>query len=480
MNIIGKYLIFSLCCFFSFSLVYSQKNRMDSLLSCLPRAAEDTDKLNLLVDISEVCDLNDIGKYAKQAVVLADKLLAGVTNERVTNRIKSSKATALNNLGFMSTNTGNIVAAAEYYKQSLELYNELKDEAGIAMSFNNIGGIYQNEGDISRALEYYSKSLIIREKLHDEVGLAYTVNNIGDIYQRQGDGEGALKYFNRSLKIREKIGDKEGIATSLNNIGGIYDSRGELEIALKYYTRSLDLYEQIGNKQGVAYLLNNTGNICEKQRKSAMALDYFKRSLAIEKQISDTPGTAYSYDNIGTVYFKQKKFLLALAYEDSSLVVSKAIGFPENIRNAELTITAIHSAMGNYKESYFHYKQYIIYRDSLNNNETRKASIKNQLKYEYDKKEAVIKEQQDKERALSEEKNNRQQIVIWSVAAGLLLVVGFAGFVSRSLKTTRHQKLVIEQKQKDILDSIHYAKRIQRSLLPQERSIDRALRRLQK
>ncbi len=115
-------------------------------------------------------------------------------------------------------------------------------------------------------------------------------------------------------------------------------------------------------------------------------------------------------------------------------------------------------------------------RDSINNEQTRKASLKNQLKYEFEKKEAVIKEQQEKERAIAEEKNRFQQIVILSVVIGLLLVVVFAIFVFRSLKTTRSQKHIIEEKQKEILDSIRYAKRIQTSLLPTEKYIAKQMR----
>ena len=42
------------------------------------------------------------------------------------------------------------------------------------------------------------------------------------------------------------------------------------------------------------------------------------------------------------------------------------------------------------------------------------------------------------------------------------------------------QKKLVEEKQKDILDSIHYAKRIQQSLLPTEKYIQHSLKRLKK
>ncbi|MGZ4037599.1 MAG: hypothetical protein ACXVPQ_07200, partial [Bacteroidia bacterium] len=47
-------------------------------------------------------------------------------------------------------------------------------------------------------------------------------------------------------------------------------------------------------------------------------------------------------------------------------------------------------------------------------------------------------------------------------------------------KETEHQKSVIEEKNKDILDSIHYARRIQNSLLPREQYIQKTIDKLDK
>ena len=66
----------------------------------------------------------------------------------------------------------------------------------------------------------------------------------------------------------------------------------------------------------------------------------------------------------------------------------------------------------------------------------------------------------------------------------LILVIGFAVFAYRSflqkqkanIEITK-QKEIIEEKQKEILDSIHYAKRIQTALLPSEKYIGRNLNR---
>ena len=50
--------------------------------------------------------------------------------------------------------------------------------------------------------------------------------------------------------------------------------------------------------------------------------------------------------------------------------------------------------------------------------------------------------------------------------------------IAAAKKNITEQKQIIEEKQKDIMDSIHYAKRIQTSLLPTEKYIDKSINRL--
>jgi len=45
-------------------------------------------------------------------------------------------------------------------------------------------------------------------------------------------------------------------------------------------------------------------------------------------------------------------------------------------------------------------------------------------------------------------------------------------------KETEEQKHLVEEKQKEILDSIHYAKRIQSALLANDKYIDKNIKRL--
>jgi tetratricopeptide (TPR) repeat protein len=273
-----------------------------------------------------------------------------------------------------------------------------------------------------------------------------------------GNLKDALKYYEKSLKIQENIGDKNGIAGSLNNIAFIYDTEN-------------------------AVMKNN--NVSEK------ILSYYKRSLALYTEIEDKRGMSNVLKNLSDIYFKQKKYPKALELANKSLEIAKQIGFPESIKVAAKQLSIIFKQQNNFEQALQNYELFIVMRDSINNEETKKASLKNQFQYDYEKREIEIKTlakaEQEKTALKVAEERKQQSYITYTVFLGLIIVMVFSFFIYRSLLQNRKknitiskQKQLVEEKQKEILDSILYAKRIQTALLTHEKYIDRNLERLTK
>ena len=255
-----------------------------------------------------------------------------------------------------------------------------------------------------------------------------------------------MKNYLLALKVREKINDKIGIAISYNNIGVFYDDHHNYPEALKNYFSALKIREEIGDKDGIAS----------------------------------------TYGNIGLLNLKLKKFEDSRKYLNSELVLAQSIGTKEWIKSAYFCLSELDSSSGNFKSAYENYKMFIIYRDSLNNEENTKKTVQAQMNYEFDKKETQAKAEQDKKDAIAQAERRKQEIILYSVIGGLGVVLLFALFIYRSLIQIRkknilitEQKKKIEEKQKEILDSIRYAARIQKCILPSEKYIVQNLARLQ-
>lgn len=341
----------------------------------------------------------------------------------------SALADALNNIGYIYGEKGEITKALEYYHKSLKIEEEIGNKQGIATSINNIGYIYKNQGDIPKTLEYFHKSLKIYEGIGYKKGIAMTLNNIGSIYHYQGDIPKALEYWNKTLKIYGDIGDKSGLADAFNNIGIIYTNRGDHTKALEFHHKSLKIDEEIDNKEGIANSLNNIGYIYGVKGDIPKALEYAHKSLKIYEDVGHKKGIAKSLYNIGVIELKRGALTSALNYGLRGLEIAKEIGSPELISRNSGLLSKVTNKQGSFEEALEMYELHIQMRDSIKNEETQKATIRQQTKYEFEKAQ-LVKEQEEKEtaRQLAEETSRRDNLQ-YSVILIAILVL-FSGILA--------------------------------------------------
>jgi len=277
---------------------------------------------------------------------------------------------------------------------------------------------------------------------------------MGVICDYDGNYAEALKNYYACLKIKEEIGDKSGIAFTYMNIGVIYDTQNNYPEALKMYFSSLKIEEEIGDKQGEANCLVNLGQVSTKLNKLKDAENYLTKALQLNLETGDKEAIKQTY---------------------AGLVV-------------------LDSTKGNYKVAFEHYKLHVLYSDSLSNEETKKKSLQASMQYEFDKKEIAAKAEQDKADAINAGEKKKQRIIIYAVIGLLLLVAVFAIFMFNRFRITKRQKTIIEkqkhkvdeayellhEKNKEVMDSIRYAKRIQTALITSEKHIENTLNKLMK
>ncbi|MES2566446.1 MAG: tetratricopeptide repeat protein [Bacteroidota bacterium] len=519
---------------------FCQSPKMDSLKLAFRKAKHDTTRCHILaIMVESDYDEKVWPVYNEQLKTLCELRLKDLSSKGSLHVFYSKYlASTLNNVGFIYDNEGDMTKALDYYNQSLRIRLAINDKTGLSRSYINIGTVYQFKGDIPKALEYLQKALKIQAEVKDKHGMAYSLINIGLITSDQGNVPLALEYYHRSLKIREEIQDKEGMAVSLNNIAYVYNRQGDMQKALEYYQRSRKILESINDQRGIARALNNIGSIYRNQNDIPKAFDYFSRALKINEALKDKRGIASSLSNLAFIYknhgdpscdlphevclkdglaialdyhqrslkmyeeTKDKKTIVnslvnialiyniqsrpvdALAYANRSMSIAKELGYPESIKNAASVLKEIYQKQNNYKKALEMHELFIQMKDSIDNETTRKASVRKQFQIEYEKqatKDSLANEVKIKgEQFKHEQAISQQRIYTYGGLIGFLLMLIVAGVSFRAFKNKQKaniiiteqkhiadaQKHIIEEKQKEILDSITYAKRLQDAILP--------------
>ncbi len=334
-------------------------------------------------------------------------------------------ANNLNNVANIYEHQGDINTALNYYHKSLDLIKETDNSEGIAISLNNVGFIYLNQGNIAEALKYWSEALSIREKNNDKKGVTESLINIGGVYYDQGEKEKALQNYYKSLKINKEIGNKRGMSHSLIWLGHVHSEQGEEEKALSYYNESLNIQKELGNKQSIANNLNNIGRVYLKMGEQDTALKYFLNSLKLVEQTGDKPSMGIILSNIGGIYLKKGLLNKAESFGNQTIQIAKELGYPSNIQNAAALLSQVYEAQNKGMKSLEMYKLHVQMKDSLNNEATQKATIRQQTKYEFEKAQ-IVKENEANEqtRVLAEATGRRNNLQYSLIFLGILLLFG--------------------------------------------------------
>jgi serine phosphatase RsbU (regulator of sigma subunit)/tetratricopeptide (TPR) repeat protein len=355
------------------------------------------------------------------------------------------KANAINNLGFLNLNKGKIEEALSLYFKSLAIREKIKDYEGLAISYNSIGSIYNNQGETIKAKEFFEKSLAISKLLNDTASIAYCLNNIGVLLEQKGDILGARSYYLESKNFIEKTKDFAGIASVYNNIGWSYHQTHDNDSALYYYTKTLAIGDSIGDKTLIVFALSNSGK----------------------------------------VYHELKEYDKAIDYTLKALKIAKEQGYPENIRNASSILCNIYESIKDYKNAFEMHVLFKQMSDSLRNKETEKKLVEEKLKYDFEKEKDLLKSETEKSQLLLEAKSKERNIILLFSFLGGISLISFTWALNKRLKISKKQndiikkqKLLLEEKNsaleiknKDITDSINYAKRIQDALLQNKEHI---------
>jgi tetratricopeptide (TPR) repeat protein len=426
--------------------------------------------------------------------------IAGISQQSVIDSLERVLATTKNDSAklpllsiladeYVTTNPAKAIASCQ---QLLQLSEKLKIPKGIANAYVSLGNIEHGLGNYNKALEYYFKSIKVAEENGFDRLIGNNLVNIGGIYVVEEQPDKAFPFFEKAIAIYEKLGDKKRLSAAINNTAAAYNKKGNYEKASEYFFKALRLKEELKDKRGMTYALVNLGENYFKLKNYQKAAEYTNRAIYLADEIGDKYLLATAYINLADLYTDEGKNLnAALEYAQKCLVLAKELNYKNEMRKAYELFAKVYAKQRDFEQAYTYYKLYTEVKDSMFNEQSQKQISEMEAKYQAEKKDIEI-HMLNTDKALSKaelekqtEKTARQSVLKNAFIVGFSLVLVFAFFVFRSFRQKQKanveiskQKEIIEEKQKAILDSIHYAERIQKALITSEKYIKRNLKKL--
>lgn len=399
-------------------------------------------------------------------------------------------------------NTGVTDSGVHYAKIALQIGKDKKNKRMQSSAYSTIGVCYYYSGDYKNALYNYIESLKIEEQLGRKVRAAKVYNNIGALYVDQRFYDLAETHYMKAYTLYKEEHDTAGIIQAGNNLGMLYGNKSQgkidtvtakelLKKALEYNTQTYTLAKKFSDSANIANSLANLGQNYMYLKNYKMALKNLYESLEIEKKMGRTYDMGITFLEIGDVLSRTKDYTGAVRNLSEALRIGLQIDNPEIKKFAYSNLAENYALLGEFRKAFEMYHTFTELNDSLINTESTKQIHELQVAFDTEKKE--------KENALLQEKNTSSAKTIrqqryFGIAVGVscILLITVAIIIFRSNRQKQkinlqlerknllieRQKELVEEKQKEILDSIYYARRIQRSLLTSEKYIARTINKL--
>lgn len=471
---------------------------MDSLWAVYNNTAQsDTNRLKAIGDIAG----SYISNNPDTAIIIGKKQLQFAEKTKQ----KKYEAAALRNLGlcysFYNYKKRDRVKALEYELKSLEIYEEIGSKEGVENCYIDIGDLFEND---PKSLEYYTKALAIDESIGNKAAISLCYDRIGSYYESTKNYPKALEYYTSELNIGKA--KKYLDPYCLINIGRMYGMEKKYSEELENFEQAFDITKNNNDKIGMMYVLWQIGDFFNEQNAYTKALKIYFSGIELAKEVNNIIYLAIYYKGIGEVYYKMDDMQNAKIYAELALPFTKADGNFYRIKRLSNLLSSIYDTLNMPKKALMMYRQYIQMKDTITNNEQTQKFNAIAFKGEADAKEKIFNsEREKKEQEIENQKLMRNIFIIGFFIFGILAAIIFRNLQQnkkakaiienqkeevekqRELADSRRiiaeeqkhiiekQKLLVEEHQREIVDSITYAQRLQRAILPSDEEIKKHL-----
>ena len=443
---------------FLFADKYISAIAYDSNLSSKDERLSDSLYLDSLCDLSYDLSFNNLDS----ALIVIEDFLS-YSRERENLNIELGMTIK----GYLHNQLGDSKTALDCFFYVLKIGEDNSDSTLISQVYNDIAMVYMELREYEKALYYNENSLEISRSQNDLKTISLTLNNYGLVFLYLEDYEKANDVFNEALVLKEKFLEEEtdpdekyyleiDIAMLESNLGLVYQNRKQFQKAIDITNKAVFIYDKLGLD---FYLIQSYTTLAELYLlidEVSLAKKYAELSLELLGDEQFIELKANSFGVLSMVYEELNKNEIALTYKESEQVLN----------------------------------------DSLYSLVNKEALAEAEIKYEYDKKafsDSLVNIQKQRVFDASLEVKNAELksqnritngiifilflIVVFSIILWLRfqknqqekeLIKEQKNVMDDAYTELEENKIEIEKKNKEIIDSIYYARYIQRALYPDE------------
>lgn len=383
------------------------------------------------------------------------------------------------------------INSIEFVENALKIANQGGNKAQLAVSYSVLGDVYMNLKQYDLAVSNYKIAVDNSQNTQYQIKLArsYLLNNevqnseneytallkksglstvakveiregLGDLYARLNQQAKALDQYETGLTLAKRLSDEAKISVLNSKISSALEAQGETAKAEDYLLRSQQTSTAQSpqktvldnNRAADFYSRNNSiDKEVEQRQKTLQNLEEAELNEVIEEDQEVALTKPIAKLNLGNALLKQNKTNEAIQFLEESAAEAANTDDIETQKNAVQKLSEAYVTLGNDDKALVNYKKYVSLVDQLykqKENEIKEVvSLNRDLSEKQNRITSLEKDRElseskyqlfQTENRLTAENDRRQQLIIYALLAGLVLLL-FSLFWM--FKSNRQRKL---------------------------------------
>ncbi len=381
--------------------------------------------------------------------------------------------------------------AEKHFIKALWYYEHAREEAFRIATYFKMGQLYLFDNRITESVKVYTKALKLAEGLNDGYFIHEACLHLGRVMMDVNSLRKAENYFIRSRDIAQDFRDSNMIASSAFYLANYFHKTGD---KVSEYRNAQKALNHIGNNTQHPFypsLCATKAGYYLNAGKPDSAITYANITINRFSELQNYTGMLDGLNLKAEAMFQKKNFAEVKQIFNQCIPLIQQLGYSN--ASAEIYKWAALSdyQTGSTQKAFQHLQKHLQMKDSVFTNESQLAVANVEAMFQEEKQQMQI-EMLNRKNALRESElrgkvqqiklQNKQKIgmlIALSIMAVLFFFIwkGYKRKKKDNVLIVKHrdemerQKTVVEEKNREIFESISYAKYLQEAILPNHNEI---------
>jgi len=421
------------CLCFCQTKLTAQQRTIDSLEHAISAAKEDTNKVNLLRNITGILRYTDPGKALEYG-------LAGI---QLSKKLRFDKGTAgcYLNTSTAFLNSYKIDTAIFYLDTAIFYSHKAGDDNRTGLAYLNRADAYRQVQNFSQSLKDSDSALHFADKANNDDVRGRVYQTIAAVYYRQELYDQSIAYNEKAIEMYKKIGNMRMTAMALNNLALPYKSIKNYTGAIAANKEAIRITDSLKDYANLSIFNGNLSNVYFLMDNFAEAEKYADKAMEYANIQQSDNLVAQAMLFKAEVYLKQKKYESAIEVMSKALVFFKKSDDTQNIYLSADILADAYYAKGNFAKAVEYMRVGKEANDSLTKWKYDDDLAALQTKFKVDEKDKAI-QLLAKDKELQKQKLQQQWLLMIAAAAlALLVFIGAWMLLNRNRLKQRMKEL---------------------------------------